>query len=195
MARRVFFSFHYQKDIWRVNQVRNSGEFTDVTGVDTFYDNSLWEAAKKKGEAALKKLIAEGMHNSSMTTVLAASETWRRPWVVYEMVKSFERGNGLMTLWIDQVKDAAGKTSTRGYNPLACVNFELTSDGKAAAITYYDGSIWKAYGTIDAAHICQSAKTAKKGALSDLGSSHSWSAGNAKEFAGWADAAAKAAGR
>ena len=23
MARRVFFSFHYQRDIWRVNQIRN----------------------------------------------------------------------------------------------------------------------------------------------------------------------------
>jgi hypothetical protein len=32
MARRVFFSFHFQNDIWRVNQVRNAGEFLDVTG-------------------------------------------------------------------------------------------------------------------------------------------------------------------
>lgn len=23
MARRVFFSFHYERDIWRANQVRN----------------------------------------------------------------------------------------------------------------------------------------------------------------------------
>lgn len=23
MARRTFFSFHYQRDIWRVNQIRN----------------------------------------------------------------------------------------------------------------------------------------------------------------------------
>ncbi len=48
MARRVFFSFHYQNDIWRVNQVRDSGEFKSVEGTDTFYDSSLWEEAKKR---------------------------------------------------------------------------------------------------------------------------------------------------
>src|ERR1035441_3312954 len=111
MARRVFFSFHFQNDNWRVNQVRKSGEFTDVDGTDTFYDNSLWEATKKKGDQALKKLIDGGLNNSSVTTVLAGTETWARKWVRYELVKSFERGNGLMTLWIDQVKDSQGRTS------------------------------------------------------------------------------------
>ncbi len=195
MARRVFFSFHYEKDIWRVNQVRNSGEFGDVTGADTFYDNSLWEEAKKKGDAALKALIADGMKNSSVTTVLAAAETWGRKWVRYELVKSFERGNGLMTLWIDQAKDSAGKVTTRGYDPMACLRFELSSDGKTATTTYYDGASWKAYETISAASICKAAKDAKKGSLSDFATAHTWNAGNATEFAAWADAAAKAAGR
>jgi len=189
----VFFSFHFQNDIWRVNQVRKSGEFGEVTGTDTFYDNSLWEEAKKKGDAALKTLIADGMKNSSVTTVLAASETWSRKWVRYELVKSFERGNGLMTLWIDQ--DSAGKTTTKGYDPLACLRFELSSDGKTATTTYYDGTAWKSYETISAASLPKAAKDAKKGRLSDFATSHSWSAGNAKEFAGWADAAATAAGR
>ena len=26
MARRVFFSFHYQRDVWRINQIRNLHE-------------------------------------------------------------------------------------------------------------------------------------------------------------------------
>jgi hypothetical protein len=195
MARRVFFSFHYQNDIWRVNQVRNSGEFGDVTGTDTFYDNSLWEEAKKKGDPELTKLIAGGMNNSSVTTVLAASATWGRKWVRYELLKSFERGNGLMTLWIDQVKDVEKKTTTRGFDPLACIYFQLSTDGKTAATQYYDGKAWNALETISAASICKAARDAKKGRLSDFASSYAWRAGNAKEFAGWADAAAKAAGR
>ena len=55
MPRRVFFSFHYA-DIMNANIVRMSGQFkpTKETG---FYDASLWEEAKLKGEAAIKRLI------------------------------------------------------------------------------------------------------------------------------------------
>ena len=48
MARTVFFSFHYQRDIWRVNQVRNIPNITGVAAAG-FKDASLWEEAKKKG--------------------------------------------------------------------------------------------------------------------------------------------------
>ena len=50
MARRVFFSFHYDRDIWRANQVRNCNVVagTDVAG---FFDHSEYEEAKKKGMA------------------------------------------------------------------------------------------------------------------------------------------------
>ena len=40
MARRVFFSFHYQRDIWRVNQIRNIGEIVGTAAVG-FHDASL----------------------------------------------------------------------------------------------------------------------------------------------------------
>lgn len=195
MARRTFFSFHYQKDIWRVNQVRKSGEFTKVSGEDTFYDNSLWEATKKKGEAALKKLIEDGLNNSSVTTVLAAAETWARPWVRYELIKSFERGNGLMTLWIDAVKDHDGKTTKRGNNPLECLWFEISADGRTATTKYYDANKWVVYETISASKLCKAAKDMKNGKLSAVASVHIWQAGNAEEFARWCDEAAKAAGR
>jgi hypothetical protein len=47
MARRVFFSFHYDRDIWRANQVRNCNV---VAGVDVagFFDHSEYQEAKKK---------------------------------------------------------------------------------------------------------------------------------------------------
>ena len=49
MARRAFFSFHYQRDIWRVNQVRNIPNVTGCAAAG-FQDASLWEEAKRKGE-------------------------------------------------------------------------------------------------------------------------------------------------
>ena len=143
MARRVFFSFHHQNDIWRVNQVRMAGEFRNVTGEDTVYDNSLWEATKKRGDAALRKLIDDGLQNSSVTVALAAAETWTRPWVRYELVKNLERGNGLMTLWINQQRDKNGQTATRGFDPMDCLIFAISSDGRTAQTQYYDGGTYQ----------------------------------------------------
>ena len=57
MARRVFFSFHYERDIWRANQVRNSWVTQPDRESAGFFDASLWEEAKRKGDAAIKKMI------------------------------------------------------------------------------------------------------------------------------------------
>jgi len=195
MARRVFFSFHYQKDIWRVNQIRKSGEFADVNGSETFYDNSLWEQTKKKGDQALRTLIADGLKNSSVTTVLAGTETWSRKWVRYELIKSFERGNGLITLWLDQVKDPEGKTAVRGPDPLEWLFFRKNSNGKTASTWYHDGKDWQTFETISISDLPKAARSVDKGRLSKFATQHVWTAGSAKEFAQWAEEAASAAGR
>jgi hypothetical protein len=60
MARKVFFSFHYERDLWRVNVVRNSGVVEGVSAAG-FQDASLWEETKKKGDDAVKRLIDSGL--------------------------------------------------------------------------------------------------------------------------------------
>ena len=74
MARRVFFSFHYQRDIWRVNQMRS---FPNVTGCAAagFQDASILEEAKKKGDSAIKALINKGLENTSVTVVCVGYKT------------------------------------------------------------------------------------------------------------------------
>ena len=65
MGRRVFFSFDYA-DIMNASIVRNSGQFkpTAETG---FYDASLWEEAKTKGDAAVRRLIDKGLNNTRVS--------------------------------------------------------------------------------------------------------------------------------
>lgn len=77
MARRVFFSFHYQRDVWRANVVRKSGEFIG-TAAAGFQDASLWEEAKRKGDAAIKKLIDDNLDGTTVTCVLIGAESWVR---------------------------------------------------------------------------------------------------------------------
>ena len=93
MARRVFFSFHYA-DIMNANIVRMSGEFkpTKETG---FYDASLWEEAKTKGDAAIQKLIDDGLNNTGVTCFLLGAKTSARPWCRYELKKSIADNKGI----------------------------------------------------------------------------------------------------
>lgn len=103
MPRKVFFSFHYD-DVTRVNVVRNSDQITRLyTKAARFHDRSLWEEVKKQGPLAIKRMINGGLDGSSVTCVLIGSETWQRPWVRYEVIKSLARGSGVLGVRIHDV--------------------------------------------------------------------------------------------
>lgn len=130
MARRVFFSFHYQEDIWRVNQVRNSWvvqkEENKKYNTRLFWDSSLWEEVKKKGDSAIKSAINEGLQGTSVTVVLIGAHTYQRKYVKYEMGRSEARGNGLLGVYIGNLPDQGGNTSTNGPNPFHYVSLDKT---------------------------------------------------------------------
>lgn len=116
MARKVFFSFHYERDAWRAGQVRNS----DLLANDDeygFIDSVAWEEVKRKGDDAIKSWIKGQLGYTSVTVVLIGAETSSRPWVDYEIRESWSRGNGLVGVRIHNVKDQRGMTDTRGSNP------------------------------------------------------------------------------
>ena len=52
--RRVFFSFHYEKDGWRASQVRNSSITKPDLGTAGYIDASDWEEVKKEEIKQLK---------------------------------------------------------------------------------------------------------------------------------------------
>jgi hypothetical protein len=119
MSRRVFFSFHYDRDIWRVNQVRNSRAFTDKSDEAYFFDHSLWEETKKKGDDALRQLINSGLKGASVTAVLIGAETSTRRWVKYEIDRSHSEGMGLLGVYIHRLTNREGNTDTKGANPFS----------------------------------------------------------------------------
>ena len=116
MARRTFFSFHYQRDIWRVNQIRNIPKVTSCSAAG-FQDASLWEEAKKKGEAAIKRLIDEGLENTTVTVICLGAKTAGRKYINYEIDQSLKRGNGLVGIQIHHLKDQNGNTDSAGATP------------------------------------------------------------------------------
>jgi hypothetical protein len=120
MARRAFFSFHYEPDVWRAWNVRNSWVVNATEPGDVgFFDSSVFEASKKVGDGNLKNFLRDGVANTSVTCVLAGTHTWWRRWVRYEIARSVVKGNGLLTIYIHGVKDKDGTLAAKGPDPLA----------------------------------------------------------------------------
>lgn len=117
MARRVFFSFHYDEDVWRANQIRKCWVTRDRESAG-FFDSSLWEATKLRGDEAIKKMIRDGLANTSVTAILVGAHTAGRKYIDYEIEQSHARGNGLLAIYINGLADRNGYASARGANPL-----------------------------------------------------------------------------
>jgi glycosyltransferase involved in cell wall biosynthesis len=131
MARKVFFSFHYERDVWRVNIVRNSwvtkGNYTTAG----FIDAAEFEKVKRQGDQAIRRWIDDQLEGTSVTVVLIGAETYSRKWVRYEIIKSFDRGNGLLGVYIHNIKDKNGMIDSMGPNPFDYVGVYIDRNGNA----------------------------------------------------------------
>ena len=122
MARRVFYSFHYEKDFWRVNQVRNIGALQQNQPVQ----KNAWEKVKRSGDAAIKRWIHEQMRGRSCVVVLIGEETHKRKWVLHEIKHGWEQGKGVLGVYIYNLLDQDGKRARKGENPLEKVSHKGT---------------------------------------------------------------------
>ena len=124
MARRVFFSFHYERDVWRASQVRNSWVTKPGREAAGFWDAAEWEEVKKKGDEAVKAWILEQLKGTSVTVVLIGTETASRKYVRYEIQQSWDKGNGLIGVYIHNIKDKDGRTEPKGEDPFVAMGFK-----------------------------------------------------------------------
>ena len=132
MARRVFFSFHYERDVWRAGQIRNSWVTQDREDAG-FWDAAAWEEVKKKGKDAVEKWIDDQLKGTSVTVVLIGAETSERQYVGYEIKKSYSKGNGMLGIYIHNMKDSNSQTDTMGKNPFS--KWNIDKDGKKVLLS------------------------------------------------------------
>lgn len=117
MARKVFFSFHYERDVRRVVQVRNSWVIRPEGEAQPFYDKAEFEEAKKRS-GGIEKWIEEQLKGTSVTVVLFGAETYDREWVRHEIRRSYELKKGILAIDIHRVKDPQKGADIQGKNPL-----------------------------------------------------------------------------
>jgi len=149
MAKKVFFSFHYQDVIdFRANVVRNHGKFKLNSQEAGYFDSSMWEKAKKESNLALKRLINNGLKNTSNTCVLIGDETFKRPWVRYEIFKSFLNNNHLFAVHINGIKCKKRQTKNLGKSPFDYVGLYAKDKDTLDLVEYKSGK-WYYYTEID----------------------------------------------
>ena len=142
VKRQVFYSFHYDNDVWRVQQIRNMGA---VDGNASVSPNE-WEQLKRSGDSAIERWIDENMKYRSCVIVLIGSETASRKWVKYEIEKAWNDGKGLMGIYVHNLKDSNGLISKQGPNPFQ--QYSIGNTNFADIIPCYNPSAWDAYNDI-----------------------------------------------
>ena len=196
MARTVFFSFHYQRDIFRVQQVKQhhvtKGNYTTAG----YFDGSLEEKAKTDGIEVVKRLINSGLKGSSVLCVLIGNQTFARNWVYYEIFKSIEAGMGVFGIKIHRIKDLKVGADTAGSNPFDLSGYGLNNGLLCPMISYSDG--WK--NAPNLSPINKSAapylKNVDSPILNSLFKTYDWIDDDGfSNFEIWAEAAAKQAGK
>jgi hypothetical protein len=114
MARKCFYSFHYNPDNWRVSKIRNMGA---VEGNQPAKDNA-WETIVGGGDKKIKEWIDGQMKGRTCTVILAGTNTADRKWINYEIKESWNKGMGVLVIFIHNITDSAEKQSSKGANPL-----------------------------------------------------------------------------
>ena len=132
MTRKAFYSFHYKSDAWRASQVRNMGV---VDGNAPVHDNK-WEEVKKGGDKAIKEWIDTQLKGRSVTIVLIGAKTAKRKWINYEIEQSWNKGKGVLGVYVHNLLDSDGNQSSKGANPFS--HFTVGDKSLSAIVKAYD---------------------------------------------------------
>jgi len=138
----VFYSFHYDNDVFRVQQIRNIGI---VDGNEPVSPNE-WERVKSNGDSAIERWIDETMRYKRCVIVLIGTDTSNRPWVKYEIKRAWELKKGLIGIYIHNLRCPRSGTCAKGANPF--MNWSINNRSLASIITCHDPVSWDAYGDI-----------------------------------------------
>jgi hypothetical protein len=154
---KVFFSFEYKPDNWRVGQVRNmriGGRAIGSRQVRGWWvsfgkhnsarkwgdksnqivsDNE-WQSITSQGDRAIERWIDKQLKGKSCIIVLIGSSTANRKWINYEIRKAWNDRKGAFGIYIHNLKDSKGSQSPMGPNPFSYVSIDEHPLSDVAAV-------------------------------------------------------------
>lgn len=134
MARRVFYSFHYDPDSWRASQIRNMGL---IAGERPAVDND-WEQVRRGNDAAIERWIAKQFEGTSCCVVLIGAETAGRKWISYEIAQAWNLKKGVLGIHVHNLKDRAERQSAKGRTPFDYVTHNASGKPLSSIVQCYD---------------------------------------------------------
>lgn len=139
----VFYSFHFDNDVMRVQLIRQMGV---IEGDEPVSANE-WEKIKGKGAPAIERWIDDNMKYKRCVVVLIGAETASRPWVKFEIQKAWQEKRGLLGIHIHNLKCARTRsTCAKGANPFG--NWTVGGQPMAELVDCYDPNARDAYNDI-----------------------------------------------
>jgi len=114
MAKTVYYSFHYDRDVNRVQLVRNINALEG----QPLLNSQAWEEVRKKGDKAIEEWIDEQMKYKRAVIVLIGQQTAGRRWVTYEIEKAWTDKKPLLGIRIHGLS-SFGTTDSPGPDPFA----------------------------------------------------------------------------
>lgn len=136
MAKKVFYSFHFDNDVMRVQQVRNIGAIEENKPVSP----QEWEQAKKTPNG-IEDWIEKHMKDKSCVVVLIGKNTSERKWVDYEIRKAWKDKKGIFGIYIHNLNCPNNGKSAQGANPFDNISFTDGSKMSSVIQVYNPSSI------------------------------------------------------
>lgn len=125
---RVFLSYHFGADYWRVAQIRRHLLTDESVEIEAILAEATWDELTKEGHSAVQTFIENQLQRVSVALILFGTETSTREWVRYEVMRSHQLGIGLIAIDIHGIRGQDGRAAEPGLNPLALWQVEI--DGK-----------------------------------------------------------------
>ena len=133
MAKTVFYSFYYDRDVHRVQLVRNINALEG----QPLLNSQDWESVRRGGDAAIEKWIREQMAYKKAVIVLVGQETAGRKWVTYEINKAWSDKKPLLGVRIHGLS-SMGSVDRPGRSPFSDSSGIPVFD---PTVTTWDGKI------------------------------------------------------
>lgn len=144
MAKRnVFYSFHFNNDVFRVQMIRQMG----VLAGDEPVSANTWEEIKRT-DKGVEEWINKNLDRKTCLIVLIGSETAERKWVKHEIKRAWERDIPIVGVYIHNLKCARTGYGTKGSNPFSAFTFKR-KDGTTYTPKVFNPDTSNAYKDIE----------------------------------------------
>lgn len=135
MAKTVFYSFHFERDVHRVQLVRNINALEG----QSLLNSQDWESVRRRGDQAIKNWIDDQMKWKKAVIVLVGKQTAGREWVNYEINKAWSDKKPLLGVRVHGLASLSDGADAAGASPFS----------SASGIPLFDPTVTDFYGNID----------------------------------------------